>query len=73
MSLIVVAFWIRLYQNISEVKVTFKSNDLTEDQKYDKIFDNVFEVLINLVLISILPAVAVWTAYQRDPNLTIQI
>jgi len=67
--LIFASFWIRLYQNISDVKIISRSDDLTEDEKYHQIVANVYEVVINIVLVSILPAVALWTAIKKDLSL----
>ena len=82
LSLIVIAFWLRVYQNMYETKDEiineFEKNlnntnfltDLESDPTPwfshldDKVFAKVFEVVLNLVVVSILPAVAAWTVYQ---------
>ena len=77
--LIACAFWIRIYQNMSDIEEIFTDNiksSLEKDKMIstiqttsDKIFDKIFEVVLSLILASILPAVGAWTAYQRDPKL----
>ena len=101
LSLIVFAFWIRLYQNLSELEDIFAGNIVSNLEKDnmtrvvekwisesnnisgngvafkeaifgqfdDNCFDKLFEIVLNLMLVSILPLVAVWTAYKRDNNL----
>ena len=61
LSLIIIAFWLRVYQNMYETK------DAGADE--DKVFAKVFEVVLNLIVVSILPAVGAWTAYQNCPQL----
>merc|ERR1712228_557895 len=77
--LVASAFWIRVYQNMSDIEGIFTSNiksSLEKSEMIDKInstsakiFDKIFEVVLSLILASILPAVGAWTAYQRDPKL----
>ena len=77
--LIACAFWIRVYQNMSDIEGIFTDNiksSLEKDKMIstiqttsDKIFDKIFEVVLSLILASILPVIGAWTAYQRDPGL----
>ena len=70
--LIACAFWIRVYQNMSDIvhdniEKEQMTNKITTTS--DKIFDKIFEVILSLILASILPVIGAWTAYQRDPGL----
>ena len=64
LSLIGWALCLRVNQNMSEI-TNHKDEADFERNKFAKSF----EVTLNLILVSIFPAIGFWVAYQRDPKI----
>ena len=64
LSLIVIAFWIRLYENMYQIKQIsegkFKEEEIEIEDRPDRIYGKLFEVVLNLIVVSILPLVGGW-------------